>query len=147
MAEEKYLARYEKSAEGNYLKASRGILEESASLAAAKTLSQEESGTTYFVSQAAAYTITLPAVKAGVCYKFVLTTAGSNDVKIDGGAANMVVGVIVDENSVEALDHNIVKFVSGSAVAGDFVTITCDGSKWYVQGACSADGGVAGAAS
>ena len=116
-------------------------------LAAAYTVLASDSGKVFTIDQDAAFTVTLPSDQEGLKYEFILTDAGSNDVKIDGGGSNAIKGVMVDENSVEAIDNNIVKFVSGTAVNGDRFSLVNDGTTWWCEGMCSADGGIVHAGS
>ena len=116
-------------------------------LAAAYTVLASDSGKVFTIDQDAAFTVTLPSDQEGLKYEFILTDAGSNDVKIDGGGSNAIKGVMVDENSVEAIDNNIVKFVSGTAVVGDRFSLVNDGTTWWCEGMCSADGGIIHASS
>ena len=81
--------------------------------AADKTLTDEESGTTFMLDTAAsgaAAAITLPAVAAGLNYKFVCK----------GDAANSTAGTAVS---------NIV--IGVTATQGDTVELFCDGTTWY----------------
>ena len=104
-----------------------------------------DSGCVFTIDQDSAFTATLPSDQVGLKYEFILTDAGSNDVKIHSGASNGVKGVMVDENSVEAIDNNLVKFASGTAVVGDRFSLVNDGTTWWCEGMCSADGGIVGA--
>tara|TARA_R110001599_G_C11829740_1_gene618180 strand:- start:107 stop:550 length:444 start_codon:yes stop_codon:yes gene_type:complete len=138
MAEERYLKQYEKSATGNYLLKSRGILENTIAVAAARTLTQEESGSTILVNPAAAYSITLPADKAGLKFKFVYVASAANLVKVDSGAANGIAGVSMDVSAaVNAIDNPAVHFIA-SGVVGSVVELVCDGTTWF---ATCIDGG------
>ena len=114
-------------------------------LAAAYTVLASDSGKVFTIDQDAAFTVTLPSDQEGLKYEFILTDAGSNDVKIDSGGSNGIKGVLVDENSVEAVDNNLVKFASGTAVVGDRFSLVNDGTTWWCEGMCSADGGIVGA--
>jgi hypothetical protein len=117
---------------------------ETATIAVGQTITAEQSGSCLWYVQAAG-TITLPAVAAGLKYRFICHTAASANTFFDGGGANKCVGAITDENSVEAVNNNGVKAASGATVAGDWFEVVSDGTKWYVSGACSADGGLLGA--
>tara|TARA_R110002020_G_scaffold88259_3_gene216923 strand:+ start:111 stop:557 length:447 start_codon:yes stop_codon:yes gene_type:complete len=141
MAEEKYLAEYEKSAAGNYLKRSRGILRNTISVAAAKTLIEEESGSTIIVDASAAYTITLPAKKAGLEFDFRLAVADTNIVKVLGTVGNSdVIGASMDlSGAINAISNKGFQFAS-SAVVGSRVTLVCDGTTWHASGVdCGTD--------
>ena len=114
-------------------------------VAATYQILASDSGKVFTIDQDDAFTITLPSDQEGLKYEFILTDAGSNDVKIDGGGSNAVKGVIVDENSVEAIDNNLVKFASGTSVIGDYLEIWNDGTSWWVESFSSATDGIVGA--
>ena len=147
MAEEKYLKQYEKSATGNYLLRSRGLLENTIAVAAARTLTQEESGSTILVNPAAAYSITLPADKAGLKFKFVYVAAAANLVKIDSAAANGIKGMSVDVTGAGNLvDNPAVHFIA-TGVVGSVVELVCDGTTWFVTAVDSGTNKIIGGAS
>tara|TARA_R100001510_G_C7485560_1_gene95633 strand:- start:84 stop:482 length:399 start_codon:yes stop_codon:yes gene_type:complete len=110
-------------------------------LASDQTLAKADTGKVFVCSQAAATDITLPAVGDAKGWQgtFVLGTAGSNDFKIIGGTADVMVGAVVAEDgtAVDAADH--IKFVSGQAVVGDRIDVFCDGTNYYVYGFCADD--------
>ena len=90
-----------------------------------------DSGKLFLVSQAAAYTITLPTEQEGLNFKFMCNAAASNDVKIDGGESNAIKGQAFDPTTgINAIDNNMVKFASGSAAVGDIIELHCDGTDW-----------------
>ena len=91
--------------------------------------------------------ITLPADQEGLNYKFIVTDAGSGEVHVTSGASNGIQGLITDENSVEAIDHVLIEFVASTAAVGDYINLVNDGTTWLVEGMCSTDGGIVGAAS
>jgi len=108
-----------------------------------KTLTTEDSGKVFIISQAAADDITIPAVtESGWNAKFILGTAGSNDVDIIGGTADKMVGLeMADTNTAIAADSDKVTFVASNAGVGDFVEVVSDGSNYYVVHASVADAG------
>ena len=108
--------------------------------------STADSGSTYFIDQDAAFTITLPTDTAGVNFKFILSDAGSNDVKITSGASNGMKGFSMDPTTgINAVDNNLVKFASGTAVIGDVIKVQNDGTTWWVESFSSATNGIVGA--
>ena len=110
------------------------------------TLYAYDSGKVFTIDQDAAFTITLPADSAGLHYTFLLTDAGSNDVKIDGGGSNAIKGFAMDvTGTINAVDNNMVKFVSGVSVVGDIIRLVNDGTTWWCEALASADGGIVGA--
>ena len=116
-------------------------LVENETIAAAKTLTNEDSGKTFFINQASAYEITLPlmsTITAGWNVKFIISVVAANAVTIanntdedtivggvagaDGGAAT---------HAETAVDE--VVFISG-AVLGDQCTIVSNGTNYFVSG-------------
>jgi hypothetical protein len=115
-------------------------------LAAAYTVLASDSGKVFTIDQDAAYTVTLPSDQEGLNYRFVLTDAGSNDVKIDSGASNGMKGFSMDPSTgINAVDNNLVKFASGTSVIGDYIEIWNDGTTWWVESFSSATDGIVGA--
>ena len=106
-----------------------------------------DSGKTFFVDQDVAFTATLPADQEGLNYTFILTDAGSNDVKIDSGASNGIKGWGMDVTATltDAIDNNLVKFVSGTSIVGDVIRLINDGTTWWCESHSGADGGIVGA--
>ena len=123
-----------------------GWVAQTGTLTAATTLVATDSGITYFVDQDAAFTVTLPSDAAGLNFTFICTDVGSNDVKFDSGASNGIKGFSMDPTStINAVDNNMVKFVSGTTVIGDSIRLINDGTTWWCEAICSADGGIVGA--
>ena len=118
-----------------------------------------DSGKNFYMNAAAGATLTLPAVadaqEGWNCTVTVATVTTSNNYIITEKTSDDT-NIIISLMSILEIDsgddgltntgHTTITF-EGTPALGDHVRITCDGSKWYVQGACSADGGVAGAAS
>ena len=100
----------------------------------------------FTIDQDDAYTVTLPSDQEGLNYRFVLTDAGSNDVKIDSGASNGMKGFSMDPSTgINAIDNNLVKFASGTSVIGDYIECWNDGTTWWVESFSSATDGIVGA--
>lgn len=107
------------------------------------TLTTEDSGKVFIISQGAADDITIPAVtESGWHAKFILGTAGANDVDIIGGTADKMVGLeMADTNTAIAADSDKITFVASNAGVGDWAEVICDGSNYYVVHASVADNG------
>tara|TARA_R100001443_G_scaffold113906_2_gene129188 strand:+ start:798 stop:1229 length:432 start_codon:yes stop_codon:yes gene_type:complete len=111
-------------------------------IVAARTLTAADSGKVFTISQASAYSITLPtaaAAGAGWNAKFILTSAASNAVKvIPNSAEDTLIGLIVsaDSSGGESAESGVDELVwaSGAAV-GDWAELVCDGQNYYVFGA------------
>lgn len=143
MAEEKYLKQYEKSASGNYLSKSRGNLDFVITTTVAKTLTQEESGSTVYLDGSVTHDVTLPAHKDGLVFDFVCVDSTAA-VNVASAGGNDFIGLIIDGAGTgdEAAGTDDKVIFATSAVAGDQVTCKSYGSKWYVKGGCDAANGV-----
>lgn len=120
------------------------------SISAATTLTANDSGKTYGVSQASAYAITLPTAAAGLNYRFVLTTAGANAVTIGtASGANHLFGTLAIDGATTSINaQDTITFVSGTAVVGDWVEIYGSATGvWFVKASASAAGGITVSAS
>lgn len=118
-------------------------------LAAAKTLTADNNGMTYFLGLAGGFTVTLPAPAAGLRFKFIVSVAPTTAYVIvtNGGADIMIGGVNeleVDTTNDGPYDANAdtFNFVANVAVVGDYVEMISDGTSWYYNGQTNADGGV-----
>lgn len=117
-------------------------------LATTTVLTSADSGKVFYLVQAAgARTATLPALEAGLTFKFILTTAAAGNWSIaTAQAADDFVGSVVtaDGNAGDtATDSDtVVRFAGGTAAAGDQVELECDGSDWYIRGSMSVTGGI-----
>jgi hypothetical protein len=113
-------------------------------LAAAKTLSADDHGKTFFLNLAGGFNVNLPAPEIGLKFRFMVKTAPTTSYTITardaaGAAANIIKGQVltVDVNSATDPDFDvtavdILTFVLNKAVAGDWATLECDGAIWYV---------------
>lgn len=118
-------------------------------LAAAKTVTAAETGTTFFLGLAGGFTTTLPAPAAGLRYKFVVSVDPTTSYVIvtNGGADIMKGGVNeleVDTADDGPYDNNAdtLNLVANIAVVGDWVEFISDGTSWFFTGQTNADGGV-----
>lgn len=83
--------------------------------------------------------ITLPAVKAGLFFTFVLSasTGGNNATIGTNGGDNVIYGMTVcrDGNAgVPGSAEDLITFVNTSDLPGDFVHLECDGTSWFLHG-------------
>jgi hypothetical protein len=120
------------------------IFEEVQTLAAAATLTAADSGTTYILKAAEGKTITLPALKSGINFKFIVGSAfDTTDWIIDSAEGDNIEGLlIVDGDAVVAAGEDQINFVNSAETVGDHVELICDGTNWYVTGAGNADGSI-----
>lgn len=114
-------------------------------LTAVTTLSEVDSGKTIFLNSTTEFAVTLPKVKAGLNFRFVVKSAPSGaSYTIVAAEQNVMYGQIytTDVNSETDADFNIyaastITFTDSVAVAGDSVEMISDGESWYVKGFCS----------
>lgn len=120
---------------GNYAPIKRGVLE---TISASKTLSYEESGKTFLVGTDA-LVITLPATKAGVCYRIVNSGAdGNNIITISPNASDAIYGTIANASADSVsggVDDKDWINTKATANKGDYVDLVGDGDGgWYIVG-------------
>ena len=120
------------------------IFEEVQTLAAAATLTAADSGTTYILKAAEGKTITLPALKSGINFKFIVGSAfDTSDWVIDSAEGDNIEGLlIVNGASVAASGEDQINFVNSAETVGDHVSLSCDGTNWFVSGAGNSAGSI-----
>ena len=111
----------------------------------APTITAAESGRVYALNAAAGLAITLPAVAAGLRYKFVVKTvptSGTYAIGTESGdnvfhgsltGAGLVIPVVAQDSIVFDQDDSDI---------GDMFDIWCDGTNWYVSGFYTTTGGM-----
>ena len=109
------------------------IFNMNSSSASSHSLDMGDSGKIYLLNSTVARTITLPKVKAGVRFKFIVTdsTAASTIATNEGTA--LIKGNVVADNDTDALDGTTIT-VGTSADIGDNLELVCDGTYWYASG-------------
>ena len=103
------------------------------SSASSHTLSMKDSGKTYFLESTVERTITLPAVKAGLKFKFIATdTTADSSIATSEGTALLKGGAECGDAYLTLAGTTIVCELAGSV--GDWLEMVCDGTYWYVSG-------------
>ena len=105
-------------------------------LTADTTLTPASTGETFFLD-AIGEAISLPAVgvSAGVQYKFVCdTTTATTDWTIVATTAVIQGSVTVAGAVVAAANETTITLVIAKFLPGDWITLECDGTNWYVAG-------------
>jgi len=103
------------------------------SSASSHTLGAKDSGKTYFLESTVARTITLPAVKAGLKFKFIATdTTEDSSIATSEGTALLKGGAECGDAYLTLAGTTIVVEAAGSV--GDWLEMVCDGTYWYVSG-------------
>ena len=103
------------------------------SAASAHVLDMGDSGKTYFLESTVARTITLPAVKAGLKFRFIATdTTADSSIATSEGTALLKGGAEAGNSYLTLAGTTIIVEAAGSA--GDWLEMVCDGTYWYVSG-------------
>lgn len=118
-------------------------------IAAATTLTAANSGTTYVLDAAGGATVTLPALEAGLYFKFIVGAAfASTNWVIDSAEGDNINGLIADMGSTVAVvlasGEDQINFVASAETIGDWIELYADSdnSQWIVNGVCGANGGI-----
>jgi hypothetical protein len=112
------------------------IFDKTETLTGAYSVEHADSGKTFFLNAAAGAAISMPALKAGANYKFVVAaTFATTDWVITPSDADKLEGSLVVAGAAVDVDAaDTITFELGAENIGDFVEITCDGSTWFVTG-------------
>ena len=103
------------------------------SAASSHVLDMGDSGKTYLLESTVARTITLPAVKAGLKFRFIATdTTADSSIATSEGTALLKGGAEAGNSYLTLAGTTIIVEAAGSA--GDWLEMVCDGTYWYVSG-------------
>ena len=103
------------------------------SSASSHALDMGDSGKIYMVSSTVARTITLPAVAAGLKFKFIMSdTTADSSIATNEGTALLKGGAECGDAYLTLAGTTIVLELAGSV--GDHLEFICDGTYWYVSG-------------
>jgi len=125
------------------------IFQKTETLAATTTLTAADSGTVYILDAAAGKVVTLPALKDGLSFKFIVGAVFATDNWIiDSAEGDNMEGIIADMGStvagVPVGAEDQINFVASAEGLGDWVEVVCDygNSQWLVSGMCRTNGGI-----
>ena len=120
------------------------IFNDVGTISAATTLLAADSETWYKLDAAAGVTITLPAVQAGLSFRFIVASSfATSNFIIDSAEGDNISGVlVVNGASVVAADEDQINFVATAETVGDFIDIWSDGTNWFVYGIGAAAGSI-----
>lgn len=112
------------------------IFDKNETISAAHTVTPADSGKTFWLNAANGAAISLPALKAGLNYKFIVAANfDTSDWVITPSDADKINGtIVVNGASVNADATDSVTFELGAESLGDFVEFYCDGSNWFING-------------
>lgn len=118
-------------------------------LSAAATLTAADSGSVYVLDAAAGATVTLPALEAGLYFKFIVGAAfATSNWVIDSAEGDNINGFVADIGAIPAgvvaSGEDQINFVASAETIGDWVELIADAenSQWIVNGVCGANGGI-----
>ena len=113
-------------------------------VSAAVTLTAADSGKWYKLDAAAGVTVTLPSVKSGLNFRFVVASAfATSNFVIDSAEGDNINGIlVVNGASVAASEEDQINFVATAESVGDFVELWSDGSNWFVYGIGNSAGSI-----
>ena len=103
------------------------------SSASSHVLGAHDSGKTYLLENTVARTITLPAVKAGAKFKFIVTDSTAASTIATSEGTSLIKGGILLSTAWETLAGTTLTAAT-DAVVGDWVELVCDGTYWYISG-------------
>ena len=103
------------------------------SSASSHTLDMGDSGKVYMLYSTVARTITLPAVSAGLKFKFIATdTTTDSSIATSEGTALLKGGAECGDAYLDLAGTTIIVEAAGDI--GDYLDFICDGTYWYVSG-------------
>jgi hypothetical protein len=103
------------------------------SSASSHSLGAKDSGKTYILENTVARTITLPAVKAGAKFKFIVSDSTAASTIATSEGTSLIKGGILLATAWETLAGTTLTAAT-DAVIGDWVELVCDGTYWYISG-------------
>ena len=108
------------------------------SSASSHTLDMGDSGKIYMLYSTVARTITLPAIKAGLKFKFIATdTTADSSITTNEGTALLKGAAECGDAYLTLAGTTII--VEAAGTIGDHLEFICDGTYWYVSGHGSHD--------
>jgi hypothetical protein len=111
-------------------------------LTAVKTLTAQNSGSTYLLALAGGFAVTLPAVAAGLRFTFIVqiapaggsyTIVAASGTPIHGVALSKDLNGATDSAATAGTGVLTITLVDSKAQIGDQVHLYCDGTKWFAR--------------
>ena len=103
------------------------------SSASSHSLGMKDSGKTYILENTVARTITLPAVKAGLKFKFIVSDSTAASTIATNEGTSLIKGGILLATAWETLAGTTLTAATDNVI-GDWVELVCDGTSWYISG-------------
>ena len=114
-------------------------------ITAAKTLTTNDSGKTFFLNAAGGATVTLPAVTtAGLRFEIIVGAlfATTNWIIASAEGDNIDGSIEVAGAVVVAGAEDQINFVATAEALGDRIFLISDGVQWFVSGTAALTGGI-----
>jgi hypothetical protein len=110
----------------------------------ALALTAADSGKTLILNAAAGANITLPALSAGLKFKFIVGAAfATTSWTVTSTAGDDLQGSVIVAGAVVDVDAaDVITFVNTAENVGDFVEVFCDGTSWHTFGNALTVGGL-----
>ena len=122
----------------------------------AKTLTTGDSGAWIYASDATAGILTLPAAAAGLTYEIFIQKAQTGDTHIGAGSGDYFEGGLLVTDA-DTSTENMAFFLANTAeddfinldsdakgrLAGGYIKLVCDGTKWHATGVLNGTGSIA----
>lgn len=111
----------------------------------ATILTAAQSGSNVMLNAAAGFEITLPAVAAGLYFRFTVAAAfaTTNFTVVTPALADLINGgATVVGADVPASAEDTISFVASAENLGDFVDVWSDGTSWFVNGRGTTTGSI-----
>ena len=113
----------------------------SETVTATNVITAQENGKTFFLNSATEFVSTLPALLAGLFFRFIVAAApsGASYTVVTASSANILKGHVLTSQDAggtadsETSGGDTLSFVDGKAVAGDMAEFYCDGTNWFVS--------------
>ena len=103
------------------------------SSASSHTLDMGDSGKVYMLYSTVARTITLPAVAAGLKFKFIATDVTTASTIATNEGTALIKGGILLATAWETLAGTTITATTNNVV-GDWIELVSDGTYWYISG-------------
>jgi len=117
-------------------------------VSATNIITPGETGTTFFLNSTTEFVSTLPTPEAGLEFTFIVKAApsGASYTIVTKGGADILIGMVTcaTADDLGAYDNNadVITFVNGASIVGDWVRVISDGTSWYYSGACHVAEGI-----
>lgn len=110
----------------------------------ALTLTNADNGKTFYLNAAAGATIVLPAVEAGLYFRFVVAAAfATTNWIVDSAEGDNIDGSIEVAGAVViAGAEDQINFIATAESLGDYVELESNGVQWFVHGMAAVAGGI-----